>query len=153
MKLSIGAAAFGTILVLASGSAISPASAAAANTDVKTMTQNSAAGVTDLSSRRRHHGHFGHVPHHRHFAHFRHHRHFGFYHAHYYRHAYRLYRSFGLYRPRPYYGAYYRPAYAYYRPAYAYYGPPYYYNPYYGPRTFVSIGPFGFGFGFGRGFS
>jgi len=144
MKTLIGAAAFTAALILSSGNGINPASAATAKIESRTASKTIASPATDISSRRRHHRHFAHVR--------RFHRPFAFYHPHNYRRHYgsysRPYRAFGFYRPR--YRAYYRPAYASYRPAY--YGSPYYYNPYYGPRTFVSIGPFGLGIGFGGGF-
>jgi hypothetical protein len=58
----------------------------------------------------------------------------------------RRYRRYGYRAYGPRYG-YYRPYRSYYRaPYYAY--APRYYQPYYGPRVGVGVGPFGFGIGF-----
>jgi hypothetical protein len=114
-----------------------PASATEANARVAPNTVRSLA--TDISARRRHHRHASFVRHYRPVLAF-HHR----YYPPRYRAYYRSYPAFATYAPlyRPYWP--YRP-YRYYRPAY--YASPYFYDPYYGPRTYVSIGPFALGLG------
>lgn len=124
-------------MLLFSASGVNPAAAATGN---QSAMSTHAATSTDLSARR-HHRHYSYVrPYRRAFA----------YYPRYSRPYYRSYRAFGYYRPvyRPYDRPYYGAPYAYYRPPY---GWPHC-RPYYGPRTFVSIGPFGFGIGFGSGF-
>ena len=141
MRLATGAAVLAAAVVLWTGSSITPTTAAPRHLPTATKTVDGLS-VTDLSARSRHHRHFRHVRHYRPALAFYHRR----YYRPYYRPYYRHYPVFATYRPfyQPYYRPYYRPWYAYYRPAY--YSSAYYY-PYYGRRTFVSIGQFGFGFG------
>lgn len=135
-------------------SAVAPAAAESPNAAMQASSKSrTASEPSEFSAQRRHYRRAGHVRYHRRaYAQYRpyHYRayyrpHYRAYHRPYYR-PYRTFSTLGVYRPwyRPYYGAYYRPAYSYYRPLG--YGWPYY-NRYYGPRTYVSVGfgPFSFG--------
>lgn len=145
MRKSNLTAALATALLLAGGAGVSAAKAAT-RTEAKSVTRTALA-PTDVSARRRYHR----VVYVR-----RYRRTVAFYRPHYrvyrayrrfaFRPYYRPYRAFAFYQPpyAPYYRPYYAPEYAYYRPAY--YG---WSNPYSGPSTYVSIGPFGVDFSFG----
>ena len=145
MRILTGSAVIAAMMMLWNVGTVVPASAANPKSDVQTATRDASSGLSEFSSQRRRHRHFGHIRHYRRaFASYR-----PYHYRAYYRPAYRAYyrpyyrpRAIGFYRPwyRPYYRAHYRPAYTYYHPVG--YGWPY---AYYGPRTYVSIGPFGFG--------
>ena len=129
MKSMLGFATLAALVLAWTGSTTE---VAAAEQHANSGLRGEKSAITDISARRRHHHHWRHA---------RHYRPLYAFHRPFYRPYYRTYPVFTAYRP---YRPFYRP-YPYYRPVF--YGSPYYYNPYYGPRTFVSIGPFSFGFG------